>query len=90
MLTLVYSYSVSTRTAEQTSLPFDEPHFLLTCESPFFISLPFADRGRVSVSHWQKLVSMDSAGKSHFATWYPVELRSSERSIKHHAYPIGL
>jgi hypothetical protein len=31
MLTLVYSYSVWTRTAEQTFLSFDEPHFLPTC-----------------------------------------------------------
>jgi hypothetical protein len=89
MLTLVYSYSVWTRTAEQTSLSFDEPHFLSTCECPFFTSFPVADRGLVSVSDWPKLISMDSTGKPLFATWRPVEARGSERCIKHHAYPIG-
>jgi hypothetical protein len=89
MLTPVYSYSVWTRTAEQTFLSFDEPHFLPTCERPFFTSLPVADRGRVSVSDWPKLISMDSTGKSRFAIWRPAEVRGSERCIKHHAYPIG-
>jgi hypothetical protein len=59
MLTVVYSYSVWTRTEEQTSLSFDEPHFLPTCERPFFTSLAVPNRGRVSVSGWQKLISMD-------------------------------
>lgn len=86
----MHSYSVWTRTAEQTFLSFDEPHFLPTCECPFFTSFPVADRGRVLVSDWQKLISMDSTGKSHFATWRPAEVRGSERFIEDHAYPIGL
>jgi hypothetical protein len=84
-----HSYSVWTRPAEQTSPSFDEPHFFPTCECALFTSLPGANRGRVSVSNWQKLISMDSTGKSHFTIWRPAEVRGSERSIKHHAYPIG-
>jgi len=68
---LVYSYSAWTSKAEQTSLSFDEPHFLPTCEYPLFASLLVAKCGRVSVSEWQKLIPMDSTGKSHFATWRP-------------------
>ena len=88
ILTFVYSYSVWTRTAEQTSLSLDEPHFLPTCEcaGPFFTSLSVANRGCVSVSDWQNLISMDSTGKSHFTAWRSAEVRGSERSIKHHAY----
>ena len=74
----MYSYSVWTRTEEQTSLSFDEPHFLPTCECPFFTSLIVANHGGVSVSEWQKLISMDSTGKSHLATWRPAEVRSSD------------
>ena len=93
MLTLACSYSVWTRTAEQTSPSFDEPHFLPTCEYPFFTSLAVANRGRVSFSDWQKLIFGGSNGKTDFATWRPAEVRGSEeRSIQHHdhAYPIGL
>ena len=78
VLILVYSYSVWTRTEEQTSMSFDEPPFLPTCEPPFFTSLPVVNRGRVSISDWHKLISMDSAGKSHFATWLLAEVRSSD------------
>jgi hypothetical protein len=60
ILTLVFSCSVWTRKAEQTSLSFDEPHFLPTCEYPFFISLQVANRGRVSVSDWHKLIPASS------------------------------
>lgn len=91
MLTLVHSYSALTSAAEQTSLSLDEPHFLLTCECAFFASLQVANRRRVSVSEWQKLIPMDSSCKSHFATWRPWEVRDSEeRSIQHRACPIDL
>ena len=78
--------------AEQTSLSFDEPHFLPTCGCPFLASLPVVNHGRVSVSDWQKLIPMDSTGESRFATKCPVELevRGSERSIQHYPYPINL
>jgi hypothetical protein len=88
--TLAYSYSAWTSTGEQTSLSFDEPHFLPTCECPFFTSLSVANRGWVSVSDWQKLIPMDSTSKSHFSAWRPTKVRGSELSIQHHAYPTGI
>jgi hypothetical protein len=83
MLTLMYSYSAWTSTTEQTSLSFDGPHFLPTCECPFFASLLVANRGRVSVSDWQKLFPMNltASGKSHFPTWRQAEVRGSERFV---------
>jgi hypothetical protein len=71
MLALLYSYSVWIRTPEQTSLSFEEPRFLLTCECSSFTSLPVADHVRVTVSDWQSVISMDSTGESHpnFAQW---------------------
>jgi len=67
MITVVYSYSVWIRPPELTSLSFEGPHFLPTCECPFFTSFQVANRSVVFVSDWQKVISTDSFGKSHFA-----------------------
>jgi hypothetical protein len=55
------------------------PVFCRLVSDPFLTSLrPVLNRVRVSASGWQKLISMDSTGKSHFAIWRPAEVRSSD------------
>jgi hypothetical protein len=66
MPSLLRSYSVWIRTSEPTSLSFEEPRSLPTCECSSFTPFLVANHARVNISDWQGVISTDLAGKFRF------------------------